>query len=238
MNDRRKLTLAILFVLTVGLAGISIYITNRISQNQSPTDSEASGFGDEATRDLFEVVAAEFAKKNCNVFLDKPILTAAGFDSYDTASTGALLNADIFQNAYSKECVYFYEGSDKRITLSVVPYNYDSEIKENQEALFNKWVVSQLERPADEGRYELIPYFYGSDLTTDLGECKALLFHDQNDFEVAILSYHFVPEDGCESEKMVNLNRIVASKIAEQIQVVMDAANLIREQRQQSTTTN
>src|SRR5690348_9782327 len=71
MENKRKVTLAALFVMTVLLAGVSIFITLKIQQNNAAADANASGFGATATTNKFNTVFQEFAGYPCEAFLSQ-----------------------------------------------------------------------------------------------------------------------------------------------------------------------
>ena len=212
MDQRRKVTLAALFVMTVLLAGISVFITLRIQQNNSPDDADASGFGDKATRDLYDNVAEAFDTQTCETLLDKTFLAEL--------STGLTYTSTVTPKIedYPKVCNYVFNNGVEG-AFSLFAYKTNSYIPADEEELYdavNSPSISQQESVDTLGS---ILGFYGTNYGDE--NCRLNLFNTQNEFYYASMVY--TTTDACDSTEMAEFNLNVFSVLSRSIdQVIVD----------------
>ncbi|MEP7103619.1 MAG: hypothetical protein ABI721_02850 [Candidatus Dojkabacteria bacterium] len=191
MDSRRKVTLAILFVMTVLLAGASVFITIRIQQNNAATDANASGFGSTATTNKFSSVFEEFAKYPCSNILDTNRLSTES--GLLITKIDSIVNNLDFSGAIPYlplNCTYKL-ASSKSIDFRLYSYDTQSYIDPSAEALYariNVNIKSQLDSQTITVSGSSIKMFYGTDNVTT-GACRANLYDAQNDFEYAEVIY-------------------------------------------------
>lgn len=226
MTQKRKVTLAILFVMTVLLAGVSIFITIRIQQNNSATDANASGFGATATTGKFGSVFEEFAGYTCDSFFNNSNLTSMAVKPTFTTIQGVTNNLDTLGALPYLPINCTYKISDgKTIDFMLHSYDTNSFIDDSQEALFTR-IDTNLKSVILKDYYGYITMHFGesnnvvSAPATDT-TCRANLFHSQNDFEYAEIVYHGFGD--CNS--LVNDNKLIVGPFATQIILGMTNVN-------------
>lgn len=184
MNQRRKVTLAVLFVMTVLLAGVSIFITLRIQQNNAANDANASGFGATATKDLYDDVQSAFAQKPCERFFGKDFVNSdMGLTKDDIISTTGIAPSFVTP----KDCTYNL-SNNRSITFRLVAYNTNSYIDPDAQALYNR--IGSIYQKDELGYLNAFDntIFVGNSIQTT-GACDALLYNNSNDFEYALIEF-------------------------------------------------
>jgi len=227
MNQRRKVTLAALFVMTLLLAGVSIFITIRIQQNNAAADANASGFGSTATTNKFGSVFQEFASYSCDAFLSNSTFTFFKVKPSFTSIQATTNNLDIFGSLPYLPVNCTYKISDtKSIDFLLHSYDTNSFIDDSEEALFTR-INANLKSVIIKDYYGYVTMFFGEDnpivsapASSDI-TCRANLFHSQNDFEYAEIIYHGFGD--CNS--LVNDNQLIVAPFASQIILGMTNVN-------------
>jgi hypothetical protein len=213
LDQRRKLTIIGLVVLTIFLGLGSILITQLVRNNQSPEDSFAGGFGIDATRDLYSQVAETFQVTGCEAFLQSydlspiverhKLLNPERYKDFDSSKYEIWVNTNYLN--MPKWCDYMING-DMAFTFYLYSYLQDSIIDNSAEELRER-VNSQLisEYIVELENYtNLMKFSYGHALTNTGHTCVVNIFHEQNDFEYATLTF-----DGnisCEEDKELILD--------------------------------
>lgn len=183
MNSRRKVTLAILFVMTALLAGVSIFITLRIQQNNAANDANASGFGQTATRDLYDDVQTAFAAKPCERFFGKDFVNSSMNLTKDDIISVTGLTPTI---ATPKECTYNL-SNNRTIKFRLVSYNLQSYIDPDEEALYARIGSIYQQDPID--TFLSFDTVVITAPSLDGKACDSLMYHVQNDFEYALVEF-------------------------------------------------
>lgn len=206
MSDKRKLTLAVLFILTIVLAAVSIFITIRIQQSNAPDDSQAAGFGATATKELYEIVKETFYNTPCNTFLSTdivknytPKLTSELINYTTITATEEKIDAD-----KTKICIYDL-GDNRKLTFEFYPYDADSAIANTAEDLYSEINAALI---AEDPITFLtgvnnVDSFYGTD-SQFYERCRTTLFHTQNEFKFASLFYEGYFECGRSDLQLIN----------------------------------
>ncbi|MEO6729496.1 MAG: hypothetical protein ABIM99_06265 [Candidatus Dojkabacteria bacterium] len=195
MNNRRKVTLAALFGMTLLLAGVSIFITLRIQQNNAAADANASGFGATATTNKFNSVFAEFASYPCSAFLTQDKL---GENTVITKITKSTNNLELLgaQSYIPFSCTYTLSDTQ---SIDIVLHSYDenSYIDDSAETLYariniNLSSVLDKEFMGIGGNYTTV--FFGPSASpvsfvAEANTCRTNIFHSQNDLEYLEVVY-------------------------------------------------
>jgi hypothetical protein len=193
----RVATVAIIAAL-VGLVIVVFLVINLVQKSQSPEDAQATGFGDEATSDLYAPVAEMFFNTDCETILD------GKSSDYPADSELAKLNAEFTSTKLSPEddtpltCEYSL-GEGKTLTFVVFSYDENSEIDATYFDLYSRVNNEVLSNTIDSGVLGIMDYYFGEDAGTD-SSCRTVIYHPLNDFESAQLIYNGF-----------NCNEIVAS---------------------------
>ncbi|MFS8131092.1 MAG: hypothetical protein ACMG57_03870 [Candidatus Dojkabacteria bacterium] len=199
MTQQRKVTLAILFVMTVLLAGVSIFITLRIQQNNAANDAAASGFGATATNNKFSSVFEEFAGYPCEAFLSQEKLDQTPNNTIIKKITSSVNNlAEIGALPYIPfNCTYKISDTQS-IDILLHSYDTNSFIDNSAEELYAR-INTNLNTISDTEYFgtgfSYVTMFYGPGASpvsavADASVCRSNLFHGQNDFEYLEIVYH------------------------------------------------
>lgn len=210
MDQRRKIIIILLIGLTLFLGVGSLLITQIIRNNQAPTDSDASGFGAGATKNLYDDVDESFANANCEDFLTMDQITDAEALGITEVDALKYVRAD----RLPLSC-YFGFGTDTKYAVFVLhSYNTDSFIDNSQEELFARINGQSLLDVKGEGDSQGVNYFFGQGQTEDITPiCRSTFFQVQNDFEYAELTYYGF--ENCED--LTNSNESIATYISTQL---------------------
>ncbi len=232
MSTGRKITIFILLLLTIGLGAVSLYVTYNITQDNAPEDSDASGFGPEATTDLFSVVEKYFREVPCETLMSNYNATTELIDAVNEATEAGTYSfepANLPQATdIPMQCI-FNLGPDHSVVFLAYTYEVESDIDNSAEELYAR-VKEQygLNEVVDEGTSDRIKYFFGWDQVTTVAVeklvCRSVLFESQNDFEYASVVYYGF--DDCTD--VINLNKILTQAISDRAIQVIDGANLTR----------
>lgn len=184
MDPRKRTTIIILIGLTL-LLGVGSFLVTRLIQQQSqaPTTSAAAGFGENATRDVYDDVEEMFRDGGCEALISLDVISL--YSPEDFLLTNATkfeevpLSFPADRNA-SLNCGFTTNyGADFRI--KVYTYNFNSIIDPNPQALYDRINVN-LANNLLEGSVFGSDYFMGND-SNNASVCRLNLFHTQNDFE-------------------------------------------------------
>ncbi len=223
MSNSRKFLIALLLVLTVGLGGISFYVANRIQQDQAAQDTSAAGFGETATRDLYETVTETLKNTPCEYFMKTDdlatILKNNGTDV--VANDIKVSKATEHPTLIPLICNYTIKNS-KKIRLAFYTYEKNSNIASSQEELIGKSNIILLSTLVDSGEFttkdQPVSYTFGESrypYEKDAKACTGILFHDQNEFEFAELVYQSFNTTDCKDVQ--SLNKAISNPIATKI---------------------
>lgn len=182
MDQRRKVTLAALFVMTVLLAGVSIFITIRIQQNNAANDANASGFGNTATKDLYDDVQSAFAARPCERFFGKDFATSVGLTKDDILSVTAQTPTFVTP----KDCTYNL-SNNRSISFRLVAYNTNSYIDPDANALYDR--IGSIYQKDALDIFQSFDTVVITGTSLDGTACDSLMYHIQNDFEYALVEF-------------------------------------------------
>jgi hypothetical protein len=218
----RKVAVIALVVMTIALAAVGAVILYQVQTQQTPKDSLASGFGSSANRSNFTNVELAFLDTPCEFFLNKDYVTNTGSTILDSLGLKFSHGRDRgleYENDFAKSCFYYFKdapGGTKIIELRVKAYKTNSTIDPNAEALYSRINTPSI-TITESGRIEpAVNYFFGQ--AKGLTEiCRTNLFHDQNDFEYAAISY-----SGFKScAEIIEVNQLLTAVIAGRVSDVM-----------------
>ena len=217
MDQRRKLTIIVLIVLTFVLGLGSLVLTQIVRNNQAPTDSAASGFGEGATNQLYDDVFTNFKGSACEPFINVDDLTKDPLLGITKVNTLKF----VAEGRVPLKCLYELD-ENKSIILELFSYNASSQIDKTQQDLFNRINGELLLDELDKGNANGIDYFYGQGTNIGIENiCRTTMFHVQNDFEYALVSYYGFED----CSKLVNLNKDLTSKMMGSISDTMVGIN-------------
>lgn len=211
----RNLLIAGLLLLTVLLAGIAIFLAiNLNQQDQAPEDTAAFGFGEEAVTTNFGPVRSAIENTPCSFFLAQADLDGRNIDiNLDDANSGSLTRSGM---SMSKSCI-FETNTDRVMIFHIKGYADDETIAANRGALYSEinQTFFQDTSTLRTGRlFQEIDYFYGQprSLDNNTDSCLLHLFHVQNDFEYASVSFSNL---NCEEneETIIEIAAIFSEKI-------------------------
>lgn len=177
-----------------------LLLASMLQKVQAPDDSQASGFGENATRDLFVPTAELFQNTPCeNIFYrEHPALAEfneMSQQSFSISTENLEPNTDI-----PLSCKYNL-GNDRAISFTVYSYSPNSIIDDTQKDLWNRINDENMDSIKDVGMIGIMDYFYGAD-KFDTKKCRSNVFHPINDFEFAEIVY-----TGFNCEEIKDLNR-------------------------------
>ena len=213
MSNVQRITIALLLIITIALALVSIYVAYRSSQQ---SDISISGFGQYAKRDLYENVSFFLGTTECIDFIDQ-----STFNSLNNPLLNTLLST---QNAIedlgileylAKSCIFQLEN-ENNINFYIYTYNFDSNIDESKEALYNR--INNFDRVIDDGSVFSTDYFFG----VKEDQCVTHLFHLDNEFEYIRVEYE-IKSVNC--EELIPDNELVSKQVSK---VVDDLINRIK----------
>jgi len=189
----------VVVVLIVALVSGGLLVVKNIQDNQALQNSEAAGFGSSATRDNFANVENDFAASSCEYFFSKGLINSDQKDLYSLVDN---INTKAYpaETRVPKVCDYDL-GNGKKISFGVFTYAANSKIDATQSDLFSRIYSANLSSTIIGGQLTNIHYFFGNNLNVG-GMCSSLVFHDQNDFEYAIVNYEGFGD--CTNLKAVN----------------------------------
>lgn len=202
-NSRVVITVSVVAAL-IGLVILVGMVIALIQRNQAPTDSQATGFGDEATSDLYDPTAELFLNTECDYILD------GNASEYVNTNELKKLGVEFSSLKLAPEdqtpliCEFFL-GEGKSVTLTVFSYSPDSEIDDSFEDLYARVNGEVLESTINSGSIGIMDYFYGFD-AADNSKCRTVMYHPLNDFESAQLVY-----EGFTCNEIIALNQELSS---------------------------
>lgn len=193
----RKVTIVLLIILTLALAGVAAIIAMRLQQQGTvaPPSADAAGFGSNATKDLYDEFGDFFASLECEEFLAPTAIQNIQFyEQFDIHPAVADILAEgeveVFTQAASGDvainCTYQLD-SDHSVDVTLYAYNLDSVIDANPSALYTRVNTSNISSVIDSGSTTTAAVFFGSGL--EAGTCVSNIYHAQNDFERVTVSY-------------------------------------------------
>jgi len=201
----KYLNLLLIIIIAAGLLFIVIRLASIVTtQNQSAKDAQASGFGANATKDLFAPAAELFSNSLCeDIFNNEtlqsdklPMLKAENL----TLTTVSNLESQDYQPLI---CEYKFEDG-RSFTFTVHSYDVNSPIDDSQTALFDRVNGNTLGDTIDSDTMGIMSYFYGTDIV-DASVCRTNIYHPINDFEYADILYK-----GFDCNSTYNLNREIS----------------------------
>lgn len=218
MDQRKKITIIVLIGLTLFLGAGTLLITQLVRNNQAPTDSDAGGFGEGATKVLYDDVATVFKNSSCDLYINESIIgdfTDLGITDVAAVKYGASGNNVL-------RCIYYFGNIKKYAILELYGYDQSSAIDYTQQDLFNRINSAELTSTLDENEVQGVNYFFGegNGQVEDNG-CRSTFFHVQNDFEYAKITYYGLGE--CDG--LVSFNKRIADNIAKTISEAMIGVN-------------
>ncbi len=219
MSRGKKLTIAVLLVLTLALAAISTYVALTLNSERTP-DVGVSGFGDYATRDLYENITVFFGGKDCDEFLNSNFFTNQTFDNSTVFSFSSIENNLEDFGAYEylpTSCSYVLQN-DNRLNFLVYSYDYDSFIAESREELYSR--INVFDQVLDEGTFSNTDYFFG----IENDKCVTHFFQLDNEFEYARLEYN-VGELDCST--LIEDNKAFSSRISSELNETVETVEYV-----------
>lgn len=218
MDQKRKITIIVLIGLTLFLGVGTLLITQLVRNNQAPTDSDAGGFGEGATRVLYDDVATVFKNSSCDLYIDESIVS--GLSEQGITDVAAVKYGASGNNVL--RCIFYFGNIKKYAILELYGYDQNSAIDYTQEDLFNRINSFELKSTLDEGEIQGVSYFFGEGNgdVQDNG-CRSTFFHVQNDFEYAKITYYGLGDCG----ELVPFNKGIADNIAKRISEAMIGVN-------------
>lgn len=199
-GSSRKVTVVILLVLTLALGVVAFVVASKLRESQAPEDTQASGFGPSATRDLYDDVEELFANTSCEKFLNASNANAIieTTDS-DVSEMSFTVTGEEPIDLKPKICRY-EEEPDKYIDVVMQAYDADSYVYDSETekiALLNMGLISEV---LDQGAYPALhtKYYFGTYAGSRFGYqqtaprtdmCAAIIYQDANDFEYVSLIY-------------------------------------------------
>lgn len=212
-STSRNVTIVVLLIMTVVLIASSIFIALRLQTSTTPDATGATGFGDDATTDLFAPVIEMMFAMQCEEFIrpiGAPVGTTMPFVSEikETYFEGG--NNSVF-------CVY--DVSDYyQFTFYVKGYGVDAIIDDNQPSLIAR-VKTQIlgSGYTDITNVTIGPVKYHFAETAD-GRCITLFFHDKNDFEFGHLEFTKMESCGY----VAGANSTISQTISENLKLIMN----------------
>ncbi len=219
MSTGKKITIGVLLLLTLILAGVSTFIALSLndqgtSQNE---DVGVAGFGEAATRDIYEQVYLRFGLTECEDILNRSFISSNSF------------RTNMFNNFISVEnnleqlglleylplsCTYNF-GNNSKLRFSVFTYDIDSEIAESREALYSR--INSFDSIIDEGTTNNTDYFIG----VEEDRCITNMFQLDNEFEYAQIEYSL---DGVECNQLVSDNDIFVEELSSFVDLIVKQA--------------
>lgn len=198
MEQRKKITIIILVILTLLLGVGSLIITQLIRNNQAPTDSAASGFGPDASRDKFDIVAEAFQFTNCSAYFPQEIVSSTIENAKEGNDRYSDLNGSDFEVWRSRDytqipkyCEYVINNK-MLIEFKLYSYTSNSVIDNSAEELYERVNTQTISKIVTEQTDfdDQIVYFYGYGIPNNGGNCVLNFFHKQNDFEYGQITFN------------------------------------------------
>jgi len=186
MDNRRKIIIIALIISTILVGVIAVALSQIIQNNQAPSDSGASGFGEGVNREYFDEFELKFTTVGCYGILSKNIVNAYAnqgttiLKGYEMSVT----NSDPLPKV-PLTCTIKLDDS-KSIDLSVHTYDQNSAIDPSAEALFAR-VNANILKVEYKGDLKTGYFFYGTD-KADPSSCRMNFFNQRNDFEYITLN--------------------------------------------------
>ena len=220
-NVSRKVLVIMLLILAIGAIGVTAFIIYQIQKSQAPTSSSASGFGPNATTDLYEPIETAFKQSKCEDFFSAATLSEnAALSSLGTTITSQFeWRESIALPQLALNCTYTL-ADNKKLVFYVYSYAKDTQVFDSQAILIG--VVNKVSLDDGEKGYlgsvetfdTRTKYTFGSDVTLD-GSCRVNIFDDQNDFYYASINYIGFGE--CKAEETINLNKEIIKSFIDKI---------------------
>jgi hypothetical protein len=199
MNQLRKIKNVYLLFLVIGIISLILLLLLNLQRSSVVDDTAVSGFGANATNDLYDTTQTLFINADCSKILGKsytnnpqfPIISKYNFD----------LTATKLASFTNMPLACKYELADGTyVTFAVNAYNKSSKIDASRSDLFDR-VNTSLKTVIDSGRIGIIDYYSGED-PGDSTICRTNIFHPLNDFESAQITYY-----GYQCDSIASLNR-------------------------------
>lgn len=196
MDNRKKLIIVALIVLTVVLGGASIFISLQLQQNQSSEDASASARDDDpASGDLYSSIDALFSANACADLLTEDSVELYARDTFTEVTDLEFESIASYPNVNMIGCnVFFADGS--QINLEVNTYPTNTTVGQTIENITDDIDSETLESVIKSGSVIYSPYSFG-EVQNDPTSCQTNIFHKLNDFEYISLTYKNFNED-CE----------------------------------------
>lgn len=182
MDNRRKIIVALLIVLTI-VVGIGAIIASQLIQNNlTPSGSSAFGFGEAANKEFFDDFDRAFTGIGCFGILSNNTLNAYGLEDFTELKK---YNMSIINNEPEDKmplsCTILLD-STKSLELEVHTYDLNSAIDPTFEVLSSRVNSSNLFVSEYQVNYSRGYLFFGRD-KEDSQSCRLNFYNDRNDFE-------------------------------------------------------
>ncbi|MFS8131237.1 MAG: hypothetical protein ACMG57_04620 [Candidatus Dojkabacteria bacterium] len=202
----KYLNVTLIAIISIGLLFILLRLVSIITtQNQSAAEAQASGFGENATKDLFAPAADLFANTQCEDIFNKDMLTSDALPELKAANLTVESITNLPIENYKPLTCEFKFTNGKSFTFSIHSYDANSPIDDSQEALFGRVnEVTLGDSTIDSDTMGIMTYFFGKDVV-NTNVCRTNLYHPINDFEYADILY-----TGFDCSTMYNLNREIS----------------------------
>ncbi len=188
MDNRKKVIIVVLIVLTLILGVGSIVISQLLQNNQAPSNSNASGFGTAVDRQYFDDFYQAFLTRGCFALLSDSTVNAyapSGFTEVTKYKYTITNEAPEDKNPLN--CTIKLNDGSKEIDLSVYTYDQNSGIDPTADALFSR-VNANISSISETLNATNMHYYFGTD-AQDSTSCRLNLFNSKNDFEYITLVY-------------------------------------------------
>ncbi|MCA9386724.1 hypothetical protein KC669_01690 [Candidatus Dojkabacteria bacterium] len=210
MNDKKLTPLMYIIVTFIAILGFLILLVIDANPTSNNSDVSVTGFGEEATRELFPAIAQAFLNTDCDALFHNGYLQDSRFINLSTS--GFNLSSEKISPIDNRPLQCFYDlGNGKAFTVKVNTYSSNSIIDATRSDLFTRVNAEYIDTLIDQDRIGILDYSFGTDLA-DNTECVSTIFHPLNDFESISIEYF-----GFDCEDSYNLNREVVTAIGNYI---------------------
>lgn len=187
MSNRKRVIIIVLIIVTIGLGGASILLSQMLQNSQAPNSSKASGFGETATKDLYEPLSKAFETTGCVGLLSPAIIDYYVRDDFSEVNKYSYEYYDL--NTGNNIPVHCFIDLDvgRKIELELHAYDKNSDIASSKDALYSKVNTSLIKSKTTSGSFKQTQYFFGEGVNN--GECITTIFNTLNEFEYLKLVY-------------------------------------------------
>ncbi len=182
MDNRRKIIIVVLIVLTI-VIGIGAVIASQLIQNNlTPSGSSAFGFGEAVNKEYFDDFDKTFTGVGCYGILSNNTVNAYSLEGFTELKK---YNMSLINNPAEDKlplsCSILLD-STKSLELEVHTYNLNSAIDPSFEVLSSRVNSTNIKTINYQGSLGTGYFFYGSDLS-DTNSCRMNFYNNRNDFE-------------------------------------------------------